>query len=179
MLFAASACPQAVRRGVIRFLVLVVDCSLKMNERDMRPHRLDVVLKVKKRRREKDDERARGAGGEGGWERECGRDTAGAGRGRDTKVEKMHARPLRCRTFRSFRKTRRTFRDPECTNTPPHPPSCTLSRMHRWLRPSSTTTSTRTRSHSSPLWSCATAMPRKSVSSPATHATTKTSCSNT
>jgi transcription initiation factor TFIIH subunit 2 len=33
----------AVRRGVIRFMVLIVDCSENMKMRDMRPHRLDVT----------------------------------------------------------------------------------------------------------------------------------------
>ncbi len=42
----ASTAETAVRRGVIRFLVLVIDCSLKMNERDMRPTRLGVALQV-------------------------------------------------------------------------------------------------------------------------------------
>ena len=43
---ARAACLQAVRRGVIRFLVLIIDASQKMNERDMRPHRLGVVQQV-------------------------------------------------------------------------------------------------------------------------------------
>ena len=37
---------QAVRRGVIRFLVLVVDCSENMNQRDMRPMRLSCAHQV-------------------------------------------------------------------------------------------------------------------------------------
>ena len=37
---------QAVRRGVIRFLVLVIDGSKKMSERDMRPSRLHVTKQV-------------------------------------------------------------------------------------------------------------------------------------
>lgn len=37
---------QAVRRGVIRFLVLVVDCSENMNQRDMRPTRLQCAHQV-------------------------------------------------------------------------------------------------------------------------------------
>lgn len=36
----------AVRRGVIRFLVVIVDCSAVMNQRDMRPTRLGVVEQV-------------------------------------------------------------------------------------------------------------------------------------
>lgn len=43
-----DAADTAVRRGVIRFLVLIVDCSEKMNERDMRPHRLGVTMQVVK-----------------------------------------------------------------------------------------------------------------------------------
>jgi transcription initiation factor TFIIH subunit 2 len=42
----ASTAETAVRRGVIRFLVLVIDSSEKMNERDMRPTRLSVTQKV-------------------------------------------------------------------------------------------------------------------------------------
>ncbi len=36
----------AVRRGVIRFLVVIMDCSAIMNQRDMRPTRLGVEEQV-------------------------------------------------------------------------------------------------------------------------------------
>ncbi len=36
----------AVRRGMIRFLVIIIDCSENMNQRDMRPTRLAVVHQV-------------------------------------------------------------------------------------------------------------------------------------
>ena len=37
----------AIRRGVIRFMVIVVDASSAMNNRDMRPTRLGVVCSVR------------------------------------------------------------------------------------------------------------------------------------
>jgi transcription initiation factor TFIIH subunit 2 len=37
-----------VRRGLIRFLVVVLDCSESMNQRDMRPSRMEVVAQVVK-----------------------------------------------------------------------------------------------------------------------------------
>ena len=36
----------AVRRGVIRFLVVVIDASESMNQRDMRPSRIGVASQV-------------------------------------------------------------------------------------------------------------------------------------
>ena len=36
----------AVRRGMIRFMVIVLDCSENMNQRDMRPTRLAVAHQV-------------------------------------------------------------------------------------------------------------------------------------
>ena len=43
---AAGSQESAVRRGVIRFVVVIMDCSAIMNQRDMRPTRLGVVEQV-------------------------------------------------------------------------------------------------------------------------------------
>uniref|UniRef100_A0A7S4K5T4 VWFA domain-containing protein n=1 Tax=Guillardia theta TaxID=55529 RepID=A0A7S4K5T4_GUITH len=43
---ASATEARAIRKGVIRFVVLIVDCSESMNQRDMRPTRLGVVQQV-------------------------------------------------------------------------------------------------------------------------------------